>query len=272
MSNLQKLMTADQAVEQVADGACIALGGWVFNSQPMALVKALLNQGAGDLRLLPAPGSIAPDILIGAGRVAETFCIFISFEEFGLAPNFRRQAEAQALRVLELDGPALAAGLRAAICDLPYGLIPDLATDLPRVNPDYYRPVPREPGQRPLLSVPPIRPDVCLLHAQQGDIYGNVQFLGPPFFDVMLAQASRRVIVSVDRIVDTATLSQASHLTKLPCVMVDAVVEAPQGAYPTASPSLYAADETELKRYLKACRTPDAFASYVDAFISSKRD
>ena len=32
-----------------------------------------------------------------------------------------------------------------------------------------------------------VRPDVCLIHAQQADIYGNVQHLGPPFFDAMLS-------------------------------------------------------------------------------------
>src|SRR3546814_13982062 len=70
----------------------IATGGWIFNSQPMALVRQLLRSRVKNLRLTPAPGSIAPDMLIGAGVVASTACVFISFEQFGLAPNFRRAA------------------------------------------------------------------------------------------------------------------------------------------------------------------------------------
>jgi len=193
---MSKLTTIDEAVADIADGSSVGLGGWIFYGQPMALVRALIRKGARNLDLVPTPGSIAPDMLIGAGCARSTVCVFISFEQFGLAPHFRRRAEAGTLKVIDLDGPAIAGGLRAAICD------------------------------------------VCLIHAQQADEHGNVQHLASPFFDAMLAQASRRVIVSVDRIVSSETIRRNNHLTKLPSVMVDAVLEAPWGAYPTASSGL----------------------------------
>jgi glutaconate CoA-transferase subunit A len=46
----------------------------------MALVRELIRRNKRNLHLVPAPGSIAPDMLIGAGCVAETACVFISFE------------------------------------------------------------------------------------------------------------------------------------------------------------------------------------------------
>jgi len=140
----------------------------------MALVRELIRRNKRSLKLVPAPGSIAPDMLIGAGCVAETGCVFISFERFGLAPHFRRAAETGTVKIHELDGPAIAGGLRAAACDLPTACIPDMCTDLPRVNPRTYQPVPRAPGERPMLRVPAIHLDVVLLHAQQADISGNV--------------------------------------------------------------------------------------------------
>ncbi len=261
-----KLVSLDEAVADIADGSKLGLGGWIFNSQPMALVRALIRKGARDLDLVPTPGSIAPDMLIGAGCVRSTVCVFISFEPFGLAPHFRRQAEAGTLKVTDLDGPAIAGGLRAAICDMPYTPIPDLGTDLPRHAPEHYRPLPSAPGERKMYATPAIKPDVCLIHAQQADEYGNVQFLGSPFFDAMLAQASRRVIVSVDRIVSTDTIRRNNHLTKLPSVMVDAVVEAPWGAHPTASPSLYRSDERHLKEYVKASASAEAFTAYLQKY------
>ncbi len=264
-----KLVSLDEAVAGIPDGARIGLGGWIFNAQPMALVRALIRKGARDLDLVPTPGSIAPDMLIGAGCVRSTVVVYISFEQYGLAPHFRRAAEAGTIRVTDLDGPALAGGLRAAICDLPYSPIPDLGTDLPRHAPDYYRPLPTTPGERKLLAVPAIRPDVCLLHAQQADIHGNVQYLGPPFFDAMLAQASRRVIVSVDRIVSTDTIRRNNHLTKLPAAMVDAVVEAPWGAHPSASPSLYRADDRHLRDYVKASAGSEPFAAYLQHHVQA---
>jgi len=262
-----KLLSIDEAVAGIADGSSVGLGGWIFNSQPMALVRALIRKGARDLDLIPTPGSIAPDMLIGAGCARSTVCVFISFEQFGLAPHFRKRAEDGSLKVIDLDGPALAGGMRAAICDLPYTLIPDLGTDLPAHAPEYYRPMPHMPGERKMLAAVAIRPDVCLIHAQQADEYGNVQHVGPPFFDAMLAQASRRVIVSVDRIVSTDTIRRNNHLTKLPCALVDAVVEAPYGAHPTASPSLYRSDEKHLKEYVKASAGNDAFAAYLKRYV-----
>jgi len=262
-----KLISLDEAVADIEDGSRVALGGWIFNAQPMALVRALIRKGARNLDLVPAPGSIAPDMLIGAGCARSTACVFISFEQFGLAPHFRRQAEAGTLKVYELDGPGIAGGLRAGICDLPWSPIPDLGTDLPRHTPEHYWPLPTKPGERKLLAAAAIKPDVCLLHAQQADEHGNVQFLATPFFDAMLAQASRRVIVSVDRVVSSDTIRKSNHLTKLPGVMVDAVVEAPFGAHPSASPSIYRTDERHLKEYVKASASEEAFAAYLKRYV-----
>lgn len=262
-----KLVSLSEAVAGIEDGSRVALGGWIFNSQPMALVRALIRKGARNLDLVPAPGSIAPDMLIGAGCARSTACVFISFEQFGLAPHFRRQAEAGTLKVYDLDGPAIAGGLRAAICDLPFMPVPDLGTDLPKHAPEHYRELPTEPGERKLLAVSPIKPDVCLLHAQQADEFGNVQYLGSPFFDAMLAQASRKVVVSVDRIVSAATVRKSNHLTKLPTALVDYVVEAPYGAHPTSSPSLYRNDERHLKAYVKASRDTESFERYLAQYV-----
>ena len=126
-----KLISLEEAVAFVMPGSSLGLGGWIFNSQPMALVRALVRRGTGDLMLVPAPGSIAPDLLIGAGAVRSTFCVFISFEQHGLAPQFRKAAEAGELEVIDIDGPGFAGGLRASMGDLPWMPIPDLGTDLP---------------------------------------------------------------------------------------------------------------------------------------------
>ncbi|KAB2874504.1 MAG: CoA transferase subunit A [Burkholderiaceae bacterium] len=267
-----KLVSLDQAVADIEDGAKVGLGGWIFNAQPMTLVRALIRKGARNLDLIPTPGSIAPDMLIGAGCARSTVCVFISFEQFGLAPHFRRRSEAGTLKVIDMDGPGIAGGLRAAICDIPYMPIPDLGTDLPKHAPDHYWPLPTKPGERKLLAAAAVRPDVCLLHAQQADEHGNVQYIGPPFFDAMLAQASRRVIVSVDRIVSSDTTRRNNHLTKLPSAMVDAVVEAPYGAHPSASPSLYRFDGRHLKEYVKASTSEGAFAAYLQRYAHAAPD
>ena len=261
-----KIVALDTALDQIESGMTIGIGGWIFHSQPMALVRGIIRRGLEDLRLIPAPGSIAPDLLIAAGCVRDVLCVFISFEHLGLAPGFRHAAQSGTVRVLECDGPGLAGGLRAGACDLPYGLIPDLGTDLPKVNPDGYRLARVQDGGRRLLEVPAIKPDVVLLHGQQADAMGNLQYLGAGFFDMLLAQAGRKVIATVDKLVAQSVVRQAAHKTKVPAALVDQVVVAPFGAHPGVSAGHYEADEEHLKSYLKAHRDGD-LNGYLERFV-----
>src|SRR3982075_3828130 len=100
-----KIVDLDSALAVVKDGMTLGIGGWIFHGPPMALVRGLVGRGVRGLTPGPAPGSVAPDMLIGAGCVKETGCDFISFEHLGLAPNFRRAAQSGAVKVLELGGP-----------------------------------------------------------------------------------------------------------------------------------------------------------------------
>ena len=45
-----------------------------------------------------------------------------------------------------------------------------------------------------------------------------------------------------------------------------AVVEAPYGAHPSASPSLYRSDDRHLKEYVKASASEDGFAAYLQRY------
>ena len=211
-----KIVELDAALDLIESGMTVGIGGWIFHSQPIALVRGIARRGLKDLRLVPAPGSIAPDLLIASGCVKETACVFISFEHLGLAPGFRKAAQAGSVKVLEMDGPGIAGGLRAGACDLPYGLVPDLSTDLPKVNPDGYRRARVRDGDRPLLEVPAVKPDVVLLHGQRADDMGNLQYFGAGFFDMLLAQAASKVIATVDKLVPQSTVRASAHLTKVP--------------------------------------------------------
>jgi len=265
MTTSGKIVSLDTALASVKDGMTLGIGGWIFHGQPMALVRGLIRKGVRDLTLVPAPGSIAPDMLIGAGCVKTTACVFISFEHLGLAPNFRRAAQAGAVKVLEMDGPGIAGGLRAGACDLPYGLIPDLGTDLPRVNPDGYRRARVQEGDRPLLEVPAIKPDVVFLHGQQADELGNVQYFGASYFDLLMAQAGKHVICLVDRIVSSSTVRHDARLTRIPSAFVDQVVVSPFGAHPGASSGLYEQDEAYLAAYVAASRDQASFDAKIVA-------
>jgi glutaconate CoA-transferase subunit A len=85
-----------------------------------------------------------------------------------------------------------------------------------------------------LALVPAINPDVTIIHVQKADRSGTVRIEGLPFADVEQAKAARRVIVTCEKIVDDSVLRQRPENNQLPFFCVDAVVEVPWGAYPTA--------------------------------------
>ena len=97
-----------------------------------------------------------------------------------------------------------------------------------------------------LLALPPLAPDVAIIHAWRADERGNVQFPWPREHlwdvDVLLARAARHTIVTVEAVVPAAEVRASAALTVLFGFEVDAIVELPGGAAPTSSPPAYAAD------------------------------
>lgn len=264
-----KLTTAADAVARlVPDGATVGLGGWTFYNTPMEVIRAVVRARRRDLHLVSSPGAIGPETLIAAGCVSILTTPFLTMEQFGLAPAFRRAAADGSLEIREVDGPALAAGLRAAADDLPFGLIHDTGTDLPLVNPHNYVPF-ADPfgGAMKLFAAPALRADVALVHAQRGDVYGNLQYLGATYFDQLLARSATTVIATVDEIVDTSVIRASPHLTKVPGMLVTAVVEHP--ATPCGSHMLYEPDLEHMALYARMAASPDGAREYLDRFVHS---
>jgi glutaconate CoA-transferase subunit A len=263
-----KVITPERAAALVSGGQTVALGGWTFYNTPMAVIRAVIRAGVSGVRLVSSPGAIGPDLLIAAGCVAELATPFITMEQFGLAPAFRRAVARQALTVSEIDGPALAASLRAAADDLPFGLIHNLGTDLPSVNPAMYRPFRHEFADgEDLFAVPAVVPDVALIHAQRGDAYGNLQYLGATFFDQLIARAARVVIAQVDELVSSEALTERPRSTKIPGFEVDAVVPVERGCHPCGSQGHYLADLDHLQTYARLAADEAGQRKYLDQFV-----
>ena len=268
-----KVTSAADAAALVTPGATVALGGWTFYNTPMAVVREVARARTADLHLVSSPGAIGPDLLLAAGCVSILSTPFLTMEQFGLAPAFRRVADDGSVEIREMDGPALAAGLRAAADDLPYGLIHDTGTDLPSVNPHYYRPF-DDPfgGSMKLFAVPALRADVALIHAQRADRYGNLQYFGATYFDQLLARTATTVIATVDEIVETDVIRSSPHLTKVPGMLVTAVVQQDQAALPCGSHGRYPADLEHMALYARLCGSADGTAEYLARFVDQAGD
>ena len=111
------------------------------------------------------------------------------------------------------------------------------------------------------------RPDVAAFHAVRADRAGNVA-LGSHTEDVMLAEASRQVIVTVEEVVERVAETDVPG-TFLPSILVDAVVHAPFGAHPTGCVGHYPVDEGHMREYVEQSASDKAFAEYLEATVFS---
>lgn len=110
-----------------------------------------------------------------------------------------------------------------------------------------------------------MRPDVALFHVDKADRHGNVS-CGYPVEAVILAEASRHVIVTAEEIVDRIDEKDATGAF-VPAILVDTVVHAPFGSHPAGMTGRYAPDQAHMKEYVMASRDDAAFADYLKTYV-----
>jgi glutaconate CoA-transferase, subunit A len=265
-----KRATLADAAARVRDGAMVALGGGLCARLPMALVRELVRQGRRGLHLVGSAHSIDVDLLVAAGAVGVCEESYVGFEQdLGLAPAFRRAAETGAVEVRESCCATVLAQLRAAETGVPFLPVRGVkGTDIERLHPEYARVRCPFTGEE-LVVVPPLRPDVALLHAPMGDAHGNLHLEQPFVLDERFAHASAMVVATVDRIVPTAELITSGVV--VPGHLVAAVAEVPFGAHPSSCYPGYAYDRPHLAGYLAAA-TADEVERYLDTYVRVGED
>jgi glutaconate CoA-transferase, subunit A len=93
-----KVLGLADAVSLIHDGDVVGIGGGPLFAAPMALIHEIIRAGRRDLSLILAPRSgLAGDILLGAGCARALEFAQMTLEEYGLAPHFRRLAQAGAI-------------------------------------------------------------------------------------------------------------------------------------------------------------------------------
>jgi glutaconate CoA-transferase subunit A len=125
-------------------------------------------------------------------------------------------------------------------------------------------PHPFAEGER-IVVAEAITPDVALFHGPRADRFGNV-LAANTGEALTLALASRKVIVSVEEIVDE--VSPHDHAGEyIPALNVTAVVHAPFGAHPTGCPGFYEEDVAHVQEYVEASVSDDAFSGYLERYV-----
>ena len=262
---MDKRTTLREAVSELRDGMTIGIGGWGSRRKPMAVVREMLRSPVKDLSVV-AYGGPEVGLLCAAGKVKEVIYGFVSLDSIPLEPHFRAARQNGTIEAVELDEGMFQWGLYAAALRLPFlptraGLGSDVMKFHPRMKTIQS---PYDDGEE-LVAMRAIHLDVAFVHMNRADQHGNGQYLGPdPYFDDLFCMAATRRFLTCEKLVETADLTRAAcvHSLKINRMMVDGVIETPNGAHFTECPPDYNRDERFQKEYATAAGNPEAWSTF----------
>jgi glutaconate CoA-transferase subunit A len=273
-----KIVDIEDALNEVADGMTVAIGGFINTSHPMLVVRGLIRRGRRNLTVVGAGSSgLEIDLLIAAGVASKVVAPYVGGEALApIGPAFRAAAEAGKVEIFELDEALYYCGLRAAAQRVPFNPWKSgVGTSFPDINPAIK--VIDDPikGEK-VLVVPAIDIDIAFLHAACSDRYGNVQHVGHGYGDRAIHAAADRTYVQVERIVSNEEIKRDPLKTTV--AGATGIIRAPFGAHPYSSPGFYSEDEAHIAAYVKAATewakggdfTP--VKAYIDRYVIEPAD
>lgn len=212
--------TPAEAVAGIEDGATVLLGGFGMAGMPVALVDALIEQGAHDLTVVSnnaGNGDTGLAALLATKRVRKMVCSFPRQSDSWVFDGLYRAGEIE-LEVVPQGNLAEriragGAGIGAFFC--PTGVGTPLAEGKETRVID---------GRAHVLEMP-IRADVALIGAHRADRAGNLVYRKTARnFGPVMATAATTTVVQVREVVDVGRIDPEVVVT--PGIYVDRVVVA----------------------------------------------
>src|SRR5205807_8657085 len=227
----------------VHDGDTVVIEGFT-HLICFAAGHEIIRQRRRDLTLARLTPDLIYDQMIAAGCAKKLVFSWAGNPGIGSLHAFRRAVEAKppTLALEEYSHFGMVARLSAGSANLPFWPLRNYAgTDIPKSNPRIKTVDCPYTGET-LATVPALRPDVTIVHAQRADAAGNTQVWGLLGVQKEAAFASRRVIVVVEELVDESVIRSDPNRTLIPGMIVDAVVLEPWGAHPSYAQGYYDRD------------------------------
>lgn len=257
----------DAIARYVHDGDYLAVGGFGANRTPLAACHEIVRQGRKKLGFAGHTATHDMQVL-SVGEVYDRVDVayVVGLEARGLSKCTRNYVESGRVQLTEWTNYLLSVRLQAAAANVPF--LPArvaMGTDTFRYGAGTVVECPFT-GKKVLL-VPALYPDVSIIHVHEADIFGNARFSGIGIADLELASASKRLIITTERLISNQEVRNAPHLTKIPYYLVDAVCHVPFGAYPGNLSGEYFSDEAHLREWLEAEKDPDRFKDFVRTHI-----
>src|SRR3990170_2751170 len=240
-----KVMPMKEAVSKfVRDGDTAYLAGFT-HLIPFAAGHEIIRQKKKDLTLCRATPDIIYDQMIAAGCAKKLVFSYAGNPGVGSLRCFRRALEKgvpQGIEIEEYPHFGLSGRLFAGATNMPFLPVrTNAGSDLPANNPRIRAVTDPYTGDE-VSVVPPLRPDVAVVHVQRCDAAGNAHIWGIVGEQKDAAFASKRVIISAEEIVDEEIIRSDPNRTLIPDFIVSAVVQEPWCAHPSYTQGYYDRD------------------------------
>jgi glutaconate CoA-transferase subunit A len=259
----------DAIAEIVRDGDTVAIEGFTHLIS-FAAGHEIVRQRKRDLTLARLTPDVIYDQMIAGGVARKLIFSWLGNPGVGGLNAIRRRIEHADPAPLELEEYShfgMVGRYTAGAANLPfYPLRSYFETDLPKANP-LIRPIESPYGDGTVYAVPPLRPDVTIIHAQRSDAHGNTQVWGLLGCQKEAAFAAERVIVVVEELVDEAVIRADPNRTIIPGLVVDAVVVEPWGAHPSYVQGVYDRDNRFYLDWDPISRDETAVQAWLDQWV-----
>ena len=267
---VNKVTTVERAaLDHIRDGDYLAVGGFGHVRIPTAILYEIVRQKKRDLGLAGHTSIYDSDLLASSGCLNRCDISYVvGYEIRGLSASARRAFENKNIKKTDWSNGALAWRFWAGAAGLSF--VPSrhmLGTDTFKHSAASTITCPFT-GKK-YAALPALYPDVGIIHVHRADIYGNCQIDGILVSDPFLARASKKVIVSTERLIPNEEIRLNPQLTTIPYWCVDAVVEVPFGSHPGNMPGDYWFDEDFFKMFLAMAKTEAGSAQFFEEYIYS---
>ena len=160
----------------------------------------------------------------------------------------------------------MAAAYDAGAANLPFAMLRGYqGVDLPKFN-SQIKTISCPFTGEVLAAIPAIRLDAAVIHAQKADREGNVLIEGIIGVQKEAALAARRVLVTVEELVDDLRGSPTNACI-LPHWTIDAIAVTPGGAFPSYAHGYYGRDNAFYLAWDAISRDRSAFLRWMEAHV-----
>jgi len=265
-----KMMSMKEAVaKHVSDGDLVYLAGFT-HMIPFAAGHEIIRQNRRDLTLARATPDIIYDQMIAAGCAKKLIFSYAGNPGVGSLRCFRRALEKGQPKPLEIEEYThfgLSGRLFAGATNMPFlPMRTNIGSDLPPYNAAIKTVNDPYTGDE-ISVVPPLKPDVAVVHVQRADSEGNSHIWGIIGEQKDAAFASKKVIISAEEIVDEDVIRSDPNRTLIPDFVVHAVVHEPWCAHPSYVQGYYDRDNEFYMQWDEITKEHDSTMKYIDEWV-----